>query len=246
MGLLIGLLLAAAPGPDPARLVNVRYSEAGDVGRIRAAAWHPSDPRNGGRSVRFTSPGRMVLDWRTDGASCRFTSRRSGGNWALLVDCGGGPSPAGWSWLPGGRARTSVFQLAAPQMSDAQVELVRFETGFAEVEKEYRARYRQASLRKLAGRWEDASGTVEVVLDPRHPVLGGRPAEVQAEPCLPLAAPSGAAGVICLSIAAGDERLLLVEQGERLFECAWDESGEGAVFDLAQGARILARTAPRP
>ena len=246
MGLLIGLLLAATPGPDPARLVNVRYSEAGDVGRVRAATWHPSDPRNGGRSVLFTAPGRMVLDWRTDGAFCSFTSRRRGGGWALLVDCGSGPSPARWAWLPGGGVRTSVFQLAAPQMSEAEVELSRFDLGFAEVEKEYRAGYRQASLRKLAGRWEDASGSAEVVLDPRHPALGGRPAEVQAEPCLPLAAPPGAAGVICLSVSAGDERLLLAEQGERLFECTWDESAEGAVFDLAQGSRIFTRTSPRP
>lgn len=246
MGLLIGLLLAAAPGPDPARLLKVRYSEAGDVGRIRAAAWRPSDPRNGGRSVFFPSPGRMVLDWRSDGASCSFTSRRSGAGWALLVDCGSGPSRATWSWLPRGGARTSVFQLSAPQMSDADVELARFDLGFAEVEKEYRARYREASLRKLAGRWEDASGSAEVDLDPRHPGLGGRPAEVQAEPCLPLAAPPGAAGVVCLSVAAGDERLLLAEQGERLFECTWDESAEGAVFDLSQGSRIFTRTAPRP
>lgn len=246
MGLLIGLLLAAAPGPDPARLVNVRYSEARDVGRIRAAEWRPSDPRNGGRSILFSAPGRMVLDWRTDGASCSFTSRRRGGVWALFVDCGSGRSAASWSWLPGGGARTSVFQLAAPQMNDAEVELARFDRGFAEVEKEYRRRYWQASLRRLAGRWEDASGSAEVVLDPRRPALGGRPAEVQAEPCLPLAAPPGTAEVICLSIAAGDERLLLAEQGERLFECAWDEAGEGAVFDLAQGSRIFTRTPLRP
>lgn len=243
MGLFLGLLLAAARGLYPARLRNVRYSEAADVGRIRAAAWRPSDPRNGGRSVLFTGPGRMVLDWRTDGAACSFSSRRSGGGWTLLVDCGGGPARASWTWLPGGGARTSVFQLAAPQMSDGQVELVRFERGFAEVEKEYRARYREASLRKLAGRWEDASGSTAVTLDPRRPALGGRPAEVQAEPCLPLAAAPGTAQVICLSIAAGDEKLLLAEQGGRLFECAWDESGDGAVFDLAQGSRIFTRAA---
>jgi len=244
MGLLIGLLLAAAPDPDPARLQNVRYSEAGDVSRIRAAAWHPSDPRNGGRSVLFTAPGRMVLDWRTDGATCTFTSRRSRGGWALLVDCGAGASRASWSWLAGGGARTSVFQLAAPQMSDADVLLTRFDRSFAEVETEYRARYRQASLQQLAGRWEDASGSAEVVLDPRRPSLGGRPAQVQAEPCVPLAAPPDTAQVICLSIVAGEERLLLAQQGERLYECAWDEAGDGAVFDLAQGFRIFTRARP--
>lgn len=246
MGLFLGLLLAAATGPDPARLAGVRYSDAGDVGRIRAAAWRPSDARNGGRSVLLVAPGRMVLDWRTDGASCSFTSRRSASGWALRVDCGGGPAMATWSWLPGGGVRTSVFQLAAPQMSDAQVELVRFDRDFAQVEKEYRARYRQESLQKLAGRWEDASGSAEVVLDPRRPALGGRSAEVQAAPCLPLGAMPGAGEAICLSVVSGDDRLFLVQQEDRLFECAWDEGGEGAVFDLAQGSRIFTRAATRP
>lgn len=246
MGLLFALLLNAVANPDPARLANVRYSEASDVGRIRAAAWRPSDPRNGGRSVRFTSPGRMVLDWRTDGATCSFTSRSAGPGWTLFVDCGGGPARASWTWLLGGGARTGIFQLAAPQMGDAPVELLRFDRDFAQVEKEYRVGYRKASLRKLSGIWEDASGSANFVLDPEQPALAGRRVEVLADTCLPLAAGPGTAASICLSLDTGDQRLMLVEQGERLYECSWDESSDGAVFDLSQGSRIFTRAPPPP
>ena len=242
---LIGVLLAST---DPASLKNVRYSEAGDVQRIKAAEWRPADPRNGFRSVRFVAPGRMVLDWRVDGATCNFASRREGSEtWALTIDCGSGPAGARWTWLPGGGARTSVFQIAAPQMPDAQVELARFDRDFAEVEKQYRASFRLGALRKLSGKWEDASWDTEVVLDPSRPALGGRPAQVAASPCLPYAAAPGTSPVICLSVAAdGADKLMLVEQGERLFECEWDEGGDGALYDLAKGSRIFTRATPRP
>lgn len=244
MGPLLAVLLSAAPGLDPARLVHAGYAEASDVERIRAAAWRPSDPRNGGRSVRFVAPGRMVLDWRTDGASCGFTSRRDGSSWALSVDCGSGPSRALWTWLPDGGARTSVFLVAAPQMAEATVTLARFDRDFAAVEKEYRADYRLRALRRLTGRWQDASWEVELALDPQRPALEGRPAQVQAEPCLPLGAEPGDAHRICLSVTAGSSRVQLVEQGDRLYECEWDEGPDGAQFDLAHGSRIFSRAAP--
>lgn len=245
--LLAVLLLGAASGPDPARLSSVRFSEAGDVERIRAGSWKPSDPHNGGRSVRFVAPGRMVLDWRTDGAACTFASRRDGDGWALTVDCGAGRARARWKWLPGGGARTSAFLVAAPQMTEPQVDLVRFDRDFGAVEKEYRADYRLRALRRLDGRWEDASWETEVVLDLRNPSLNGRAAQVQAEPCLPLAPEPGTAHRICLSVAAeGLPKLQLVEQGDRLFECEWDESVDGAQFDLAHGSRIFTRTPASP
>ena len=245
---MLALILLAAAGQDPALLHNVRYAEAADVQRIKSAEWRPTDPRNGGRSVRFVAPGRMVLDWRIDGANCNFASRREQESWALTVDCGAGPSAARWTWLPGGGARTSVFQVAAPQMSDALVELARFDRDFAEVEKQYRADYRLRALRKLSGKWEDASWETEIVFDPQRPALGGRPALISATPCLPLAAAPGTAPVICLSVATdgSSDKLMLVEQGERLFECEWDEGGDGALYDLAKGSRIFSRAMPRP
>jgi hypothetical protein len=242
MGPLFAVLLASAPGPDPARLAGVRFAEAGEVQRVRAGSWRPSDPRNSGRSVRFVSPGRMVLDWRTDGVTCGLSSRRDGAGWALSVDCGSGPSAARWDWLPGGGARTSVFLVAAPQMSEAAVELARFDRDFAAVEKEYRTDYRLRALHRLTGRWLDAGWEVQVVLDAQRPALDGRPAQVEAEPCLPLAAEPDAAHRICLSVTAdGGDRLQLVEQGDRLYECAWDEGPDGAQYDLARGSRIFSR-----
>ncbi len=242
LGPLFAALLAAGPGLDPARLVNLRFAEAGEVQRIQAGTWRPSDPRNGGRSVRFVAPGRMVLDWRTDGAACAFRSRRDREGWALTVDCGAGPARAHWTWTANGGARTSVFLVAAPQMAEPSIELVRFDRDFAAVEKQVRAEFRERALRKLAGRWEDASWETEVILDSHRPALRGRPAVVQAEPCRPLGTPPTAAPVICLSLAAeGADRLMLVEQGERLFECEWDEGGDGAQYDLAHGSRIFTR-----
>src|SRR5258706_10463466 len=244
---MLALILLASAGQDPALLHNVRYAEAADVQRIKAAEWRPTDPRDGGRSVRFVAPGRMVLDWRIDGATCNFASRREQDGWALTIDCGSGPSPARWTWLPGGGARTSVFQVAAPQMSDALVDLAKFDRDFADVEKQYRADFRLRALRKLAGKWEDASWETEIVFDPQRPALGGRPALVLASPCLPLAAAPGTAPVICLSVTAeGAQKLLLVDQDDRLFDCEWAEGGDGALYDLAKSSPTFTRATPRP
>lgn len=253
MGPLLAVLLSTAPGPgpDPARLVNLRFSEASEVERVRAGSWRPSDPRNGGRSVRFLGRGRMVLDWRADAATCSFSSRRERRSWTLTIDCGAGPERARWTWLPGGGARTNAFLVAAPQMTDAQLTLVRFDRDFAQVEKQYRAEYRERALQKLSGRWMDASWETEIMLDPQRLTLQGRPVQVVASPCRALGAAASAEPVICVSVKAeSGPKVQLVEQGERLFECEWDEAGDGAQYDLAKGSRIFARapaaTAARP
>jgi hypothetical protein len=247
MGFLIALLLAV-PGTDPARLANVRLADAADVQRIRAGSWRPSDPRNGRRSVHFVAPGTVVVDRGMEFARCRFASRPDRTGWALRVACGGAaPAPAHWTWLSDGRARTNLFEIAAPQMRDSQVELVRFDRDFGSVERQYRADFRLRSLRDLAGRWRDASWSTELVLDPKGATLGGKPAQLEAEPCLDLVAGRDALPVTCLSLTALDEpRLMLVSQGVRLFECEWDQSDDGARFDLAKGSRIFSRAPAGP